>query len=243
MNNRFLGERKVKYRYNSTLNFELSTDHKVTLVEYFLKEVIPQKESSAFTARGSLLFHRQRVQDVFSDTKVLSLDSDNPRADRLVEVDLERKKWYLQNEIWGTSEEKKFVIFLDSVIDALQEKYENVVLVRNEMYLKLHNFDDGASFYPDFILFLNRKSDGVEKMYQVFIEPKGDQFLDSSSTFKNSKEGWKEDFLLELETLAIVEPDVTDKEYVILGLPFFNSGAVNPKLRSNFELEFRSKLL
>lgn len=35
--------------------------------------------------------------------------------------------------------------------------------------------------------------------YQVFIEPKGNQFKDSDGRFENAGEGWKQKFLLQIE--------------------------------------------
>ncbi len=35
----------------------------------------------------------------------------------------------------------------------------------------------------------------LTKSIEKAIEPKGSQFLDSDNTFKNGKEGWKQEFL------------------------------------------------
>jgi hypothetical protein len=36
-------------------------------------------------------------------------------------------------------------------------------------------------------------------IYQIFVEPKGNQFKDSNGRFEDSAEGWKQEFLLEID--------------------------------------------
>ena len=63
-------------------------------------------------------------------------------------------------------------------------------------FFKIYSFADGEAFYPDFVLFLIEKKTKQEVMYQIFIEPKGDQFLDAQNTFEQSKESWKQKLLI-----------------------------------------------
>ncbi|CAG8472670.1 20117_t:CDS:10 [Cetraspora pellucida] len=74
---------------------------------------------------------------------------------------------------FGTSEEKYFVKYIDRIYDKLQEKYDQIYLVRNERFFKLYNFEDGKPFEPDYVLFLRQKKPSKKLYYQVFIEPKG----------------------------------------------------------------------
>ncbi|TON78754.1 hypothetical protein CGH50_28935, partial [Vibrio parahaemolyticus] len=76
-------------------------------------------------------------------------------------------------ENYGTSEEKYFVRYLDTMIDDLKSVYDDVYLLRNEKHFKLYTFDDGRAFEPDFLLLLTKKEQELELTYQVFIEPKG----------------------------------------------------------------------
>jgi type III restriction enzyme len=51
--------------------------------------------------------------------------------------------------------------------------------------------------------------------YQVYVEPKGSHLL--------LEDAWKEQFLLELTSVASVDEIYTfGNEYKIIGLPFFN---------------------
>ena len=82
--------------------------------------------------------------------------------------------------------------------------------MRNERLCGIYAFDDGRRFEPDFVLFLV-KGDDVEQ-FQIFIEPKGTHLLEHDA--------WKDKFLRELESKAVVFAD--DDKYKILGLPFYN---------------------
>lgn len=83
--------------------------------------------------------------------------------------------------------------------------------------------------------FCNDKKTG-NVSWQIFIEPKGSQFLDSSNTFENSKEGWKEKFLLEITARTEAKTLVDNDRYRIIGIPFYNNNVtdnlVKEKLRA-----------
>ena len=99
--------------------------------------------------------------------------------------------WYILDKFAGTSEEKELVTFIKDTIGNLESKYSEYYLLRNEEVYKIYDFDRGRGFQPDFILFLKDKNKiGVH--YQIFIEPKGNQYLGDDNTFKSGKEGWKE---------------------------------------------------
>lgn len=79
----------------------------------------------------------------------------------------------------------------------LEEKWTDIYLLRNEKGVRIYNFEDGQAFEPDFLLFANDKKTG-NTSWQIFIEPKGSQFLDSEGGFDKGKEGWKQRFLNEI---------------------------------------------
>ena len=70
-------------------------------------------------------------------------------------------------------------------------------------------------------MFANDKKTG-NASWQIFIEPKGSQFLDADHSFKNSKEGWKQEFLRQISERSEARTLVDDERYHIVGLPFFN---------------------
>jgi type III restriction enzyme len=90
------------------------------------------------------------------------------------------------------------VKYIDRIYDKLQEKYDEIYLVRNERFFKLYNFEDGKIFEPDYVLFLRQKKSPKKLYYQVFIEPKGSHFKE--------KDAWKEGFLVSLKKEYKAEP-------------------------------------
>ena len=113
-------------------------------------------------------------------------------------------------------------------MENFKDKYTDINLVRNEEVYKIYDFKTGKGFMPDFLLFM--KSKNRDLFYQVFIEPKGSQFMDSTGTFDQSKEAWKQEFLDEItkryagdETLLKKETD----EYKLIGLPLYNESSAN----------------
>ena len=106
-------------------------------------------------------------------------------------------------------------------------------LLRNEEVYKIYDFVKGRGFEPDFLLFLKGKNKTL--YYQIFIEPKGDEFKDKSGLFTESKEGWKEEFMKQIShKYGNGEIWKTEsRKYVLYGLPLFNS-----KDKVSFENEF-----
>ena len=104
--------------------------------------------------------------------------------------------WYVYEDNLGTSEEKKLVheISSDSNWQQIVKKYGNeIYLIRNEEKIPIYSFDDGQTFYPDYILIarkLDDKTNQVVEQIQIFIEPKGEGFI--------ANDKWKEDFLVQI---------------------------------------------
>ena len=130
-------------------------------------------------------------------------------------LDLKSCEWYAYDDCFGTSEEKYLIKYIESIIEKLREKYSDIYLVRNELDLKIYAFEDGEAFEPDFVLFMRHKdSDDKFDNIQIFIEPKGGHI--------ESKDKWKEEFLLQIGEDAILSFETSNDKYRIWGLPFFN---------------------
>lgn len=134
---------------------------------------------------------------------------------------IDELNWYAYDDNFGTSEEKLLVRSIKGLMTTLEKQWSDIFLLRNEKGVRIFNFSDGQAFEPDFLLFANDKKTG-NISWQIFIEPKGSQFLDSNNTFKNSKEGWKEAFLNEITERSESKVLIDDDKYRIIGLPFFN---------------------
>ena len=152
---------------------------------------------------------KEPVHKVFKD-KEIKVYKDCERANGQ-ETLVANEPWYVYNANYGTSEEKKFVELFSRRFEGLNQKFENIYLIRNEREIKI--FDKlGRAFEPDFLLFCKQR-DGEQMTYQVFIEPKGD--------YLKGFDKWKEDFLKEIRTEQKTIKIHTDT-YLITAVPFYN---------------------
>jgi len=152
---------------------------------------------------------KEPVHKVFKD-KEIKVYKDSERADGQ-EALVANEPWYVYNANYGTSEEKKFVELFSRRFEGLNQKFENIYLIRNEREIKI--FDKiGRAFEPDFLLFCKQRA-GERMNFQVFIEPKGDHLL--------GYDKWKEDFLKEISTDQKIIKIHTDT-YLITAVPFYN---------------------
>lgn len=175
---------------------------------------------------GSNHFLSKKVNEIFHDkTKILlKIENDGEGIsqkdveDESFRLDLSDKDWYIYEDNYGTTEEKKFLKYFNDFynINKLNKKYSEVYLIRNERELALYTFNDGERFEPDFLLILIDNKDKKEsKQYQIFIEPKGNHLLEYDLP--------KEEFLKEIQDKSIpVKEFASNVEYFIEGLPFFN---------------------
>jgi type III restriction enzyme len=163
---------------------------------------------------------KEPIHKVFKD-KEIKVYKDSERADGQ-ETLVANEPWYVYNANYGTSEEKKFVELFSRRFEGLNQKFENIYLIRNEREIKI--FDKlGRAFEPDFLLFCKQR-DGEQMTFQVFIEPKGEHL--------KGHDKWKDAFLKEIRTEQKTIKIHTDT-YLITAVPFYNY---------NNENEFKSAL-
>lgn len=161
------------------------------------------------------------------------ISQSSPDISDYLQMDLSEKAWFVFEDHYGTTEEKRFVKYFDSLYNQLKEKYDEVFLIRNERKLKIYSFENGNRFEPDFILLLQQQKTGNIEEQHVFIEPKGEIYR------YNDK--WKEDFLLELENEAETITYVDDGSYKIIGLPFYTHNVEVNVFKDKFNEKFLNK--
>lgn len=164
---------------------------------------------------GTRHFYHKSIKAVFTDKPLrFSADSSHVNTDSMLfeELFVSVKDWYASDGLYGTSEERGLLRFLDRWITDREEEYDEIYLLRNERHFSIYNFFDGRTFQPDFVLFLYKKN-GESKTYQLFIEPKG-QHLEV-------QDRWKEDFLKEIRTYSDVQLLTENSEYRIFGVGRF----------------------
>jgi type III restriction enzyme len=155
-----------------------------------------------------------RIHNVFKD-KEIRVNKYDERAKGQEEV-VANEPWYVYNANYGTIEEKKFVELFSRRFEGLNQKFENIYLIRNERELKIFN-KQGKAFEPDFLLFCKQR-EGEQMTFQVFIEPKGEHL--------KGHDKWKEDFLKEIRTEQKTIKIHTDT-YLITAVPFYNYNKEN----------------
>ncbi|WP_105107707.1 DEAD/DEAH box helicase family protein [Streptococcus suis] len=211
---------------------DLTPDDKLYITDKLLQHI--EKDLIATEERffGSEKFEQYKIKDIFEDNILrkytinqqsqaeFGLSQKNCAETQYFE-DLDNLDWYAYNDNFGTSEEKLLVRLIKDLMTELEEKWTDIYLLRNEKVVKIYSFDKGQAFEPDFLMFANDKKTG-NVSWQIFIEPKGSQFLDSDNTFKNSKEGWKQEFLRQISERDEARTLMDDDSYRIVGLPFFN---------------------
>lgn len=231
----YLKEVFVNVAGNESHIMNLSQEDKINIAISVFEDIAKSAQANKKEFKGSIDFSGYKISNIFKD-KTIQIASDSPRAKEMEDIDLENRKWFAQNEIWGTSEEESFLKFFDEVEENLKKKYSQFAIMRNERHFKIFNFEDGQAFEPDFVLFLKEKKTKKEILYQVFIEPKGSQYLDEDGLFAKGKEGWKEKFLMQIAEkykLNLDDFKIENKEFKLIGLPFYNED-----LKERFEESF-----
>ena len=227
-----LGNFEVKFIINKDMEYDdISNQDKLNLVLKFLEQVFSELKNSIHPKKGSD-FTQCRIEQFFSEPKTKTIKEDSD-ADRIFKEYLENENWYVLDSFNGTSEEKELIKFIKNSIGNIEAKHDEVYLLRNEEVYKIFDFKQGRGFQPDFILFLKGK-DSLK--YQIFIEPKGNDYIGDDGTFKSGKEGWKEEFLEEISNKYgfsnIIKAE--HPNYRLIGLPFFNKDH-NSEFNRKFE--------
>ncbi len=226
----YLGGLKITFQGESAEIYNLSNRDQLDAVIGLLDQIESELRKIGAEYRGTENFKINSIASIFSD-KYLKLIEGSERADS-DEQFIADKDWYVFNANYGTSEEKAFVRMLERQIKTLQEKYDDIYLVRNERHFKIYKFSDGRAFEPDFVLFLREKN-GNMLTYQIFVEPKGEHLQE--------QDRWKQEFLNEVtekfkkETLEFKTKHKTQK-YRLVGVKFYSKGDENSFQQSLYDV-------
>ena len=196
---------------------------------FIAKEVLHHIEAKIAeedeTFVGTREFVPRKISEIFKDVKRKYAINSDPDSDKefgqpqmhakneKYRLNLKTKEWYAYDENYGTSEEKSLVVTFDSLFGDLAESWDDIYLLRNEKAVTIYAFDDGHAFEPDYLLLANDKETGTHS-WQIFIEPKGGQLLESDK--------WKQDFLLQITEKNIARVLADNRDVRIIGLPFYN---------------------
>ena len=232
-----VGKIKIVLSGNSDSLDYISQENKLYIAEKVLQEISALYIEPAEKYVGTEKFEAKLFSDLFRDEikRKYTISSGNAefgmpqKTSSEYALDLDKANWYAYDENYGTSEEKSFVLELHKIINDLSEKWSDIYLLRNEKALQIYSFDEGRVFEPDFLLFANDKKAG-NISWQIFVEPKGGQFLDGDGNFTNGKEGWKENFLLQISEKSNTKTLIDNDYYRVIGLPFYNESHTKDKI-------------
>jgi type III restriction enzyme len=205
---------------------EYSQTEKLFIAKSVLKDIEPILISRGKSFRGTKEFQPVQIKGTFRESITLNVtipaggmqefgvSMKTPRNPQYT-LDLSKVNWYAYNDNFGTSEEKALVKYIEVIMPKLEEKYDEIYLVRNEKDVKIYSFDTGQVFEPDFVLFLRIKGSGDKyDNLQLFIEPKGDGLL--------KQDKWKNDFLKQIKSMAEISWCTKTDNFFVWGVPFFN---------------------
>lgn len=244
-NKRLLGKVEVVVMGDSSSLHDVNFNQKLFIVTEVLRQVEEKISSEATYFVGSEEFEPALVKDLFRKEIVrhyaVSESEDKEEGypqwgggntTTSYALNLSVRDWHVYNDNYGTSEEKSLVLLLDSMMDDLQKKWNDIYLLRNERAVRLYDFKTGRAFEPDYLLLANDKKQG-DISWQIFIEPKGSQFInkDTGEFDSDSAEGWKQDFLLQLRERFEVMTLAESKDYRVVGLPFYNEQFTREKFK------------
>jgi len=230
----YLGNIQVAVRGKESDVENLSADNRLFICRQVLEEIGNTITSINIEYEGTRVFIPKPIKKTFKD-KVINLTDIKEEGVGVAQstmtgelhLNLPDKEWYAFEDNFGTTEEKRFLVYLDAMIDKLKQRYEKVYLLRNERFIQLFTFEDGQQFEPDFVLLLQEKVTDNIIQYQVFVEPKGTHLL--------KEDAWKEKFLLKLRDVVIVKEILWENyEFKVWGLPFYNHEYRNKEFTDAF---------
>ena len=157
--------------------------------------------------------HKQKFSlDASSDRELGKSMMETDNID--LRMDLSKADWHAYEDSFGTSEEKYFIRYIESIYKKLKEKYEEIYLLRNEKDLKIYSFTSGDAYQPDYVLFMRKKNEeGKTDYIQIFIEPKGEHL--------RTTDKWKEDAMKQIRDNADIRFSTQSTNFNVWGMPFF----------------------
>lgn len=217
---------------NEITILDLTSTDKLRFVELFLQEV-EQKISTYYVKEMGIpqfvgVAFSSLIEDYAIETNVVKTNvTTNPR-DNIQSYPMRGNDWYIYDQAVVNGLEYDLIKDINVFLDELEEKYDDVYLVRNERKVKYREFNGIRGFMPDFLLFLKDE----KTTYQVFIEPKGSHF--------KSQDKWKEDFLLALNTHDDIEILHETNNVKLIGIKFYSDSNSDKEI---FRKDFRGKVL
>lgn len=203
----YLGELKITFRGTHDRLKEITHFDYLQALNGLLQAIEVEIKGNSTDYEGSE-FIKKYVHQVFTDKEIRVRKGDE-REDGQESL-VANEPWYAYNANFGTIEEKSFIELFARKFESLQQRFEDIYILRNERELAIYD-KQGRRFEPDFLLFCKQKEEKIA--YQVFIEPKGKHLI--------AHDKWKEEFLNEIaEDKKLIE--IHSDKYLLTAVPFYN---------------------
>ncbi|MGX7174538.1 DEAD/DEAH box helicase family protein [Enterococcus ratti] len=192
---------------------DLSAIEKLEIIDKFLMYCEEKIRKNYKKEIGLKVFKPVPIRDVLKDYEIVSPKFQTGQVTQhILSYPMKGKDWFVYTHAIVNGTEKKLVDLIGTFVQTLENKYENVYLIRNDekgIRLKLTEFNGPRGFMPDFILYLENENFN----YQVYIEPKG-QHLESN-------DAWKQKMLYEIND-SDLEVIGENEEVRLIGMKFYN---------------------
>lgn len=211
----------IEIKLPKTLTLEdLTAESKLKIVEQYLSYVEDKIRLNFKKKRGTNRFIGYAINGIVKDyiRVVKPTFSGNSITQEIGTHDMSKRAWFVYDNAIVNKTERTMIDWLSNFIEPLKRKYLNIHLIRideQNTNLSLRAFKNSIGnykgFIPDFVLYL----ENAEYIYQLFLEPKGEKFLEQDQ--------WKEDLLQSLNTedIELIGENDTVK---LFGLKFYTIG-------------------
>lgn len=200
--------------------YTLNLDDKLKVISIALKQIQAQVVKNYRKEKGTNIFVPISVKETVKDySKLVPQRSNKTISEIILPKDMSAKEWYPYSTAIVDQLEMSFINLLDTWVNKLKEKYKEIYLIRNEETISkwsLHEFENTdikhyQGYKPDFIMVLI----DADFIYQIYVEPKGDEFLE--------KDAWKQNLLESIrpEKIKVLAENDNIKLY---GVKFYTRG-------------------
>ncbi|WP_049386876.1 DEAD/DEAH box helicase family protein [Staphylococcus epidermidis] len=227
----FLGDLDISVTIPKEMDInDITPKRKLSVLNDYLSKLETKIKNNYLKVKGTTIFEGFKLSELIDDY-VVEVNNVNRNV-----TDLEDQKrpknmgqhdWYIYDKAIVNGLESDLIDLIKNMMEDLQNKYEEVYLIRNERKIKFREINGVRGFMPDFLLYLKDN----EYTYQVFVEPKGQHLL------LNDK--WKEQFMLSLNKRDDIEVLAEDENVRLVGLCFYSDDSTK---RKEFKEYFNKEL-
>lgn len=227
----FLGDLNISVTIPKEMNVsEITPKIKLSVLNDYLSKIETKIKNNYLKVKGTPIFEGIKLSELIDDyvVEVNNVNRDvTDLDDQKRPKNMEQHDWYIYDKAIVNGLERDLIDLINNMMEDLQNKYDEVYLIRNERKIKFREINGVRGFMPDFLLYLKDN----EYTYQVFVEPKGQHLL------LNDK--WKEQFMLSLNERDDIEVLAEDENIRLVGLCFYSDDSTK---RKEFKEYFNKEL-